>query len=196
MIKSLNGTLIESSPTNITLDVGGVGYEVFIPLSSYDKLPPLESPCKILIHMHVREDTMKLFGFVTQEEKQIFRLLIGISGIGPKMALSILSGMNPNDLKTAIATNNDALLSKIPGVGKKTAQRLIVELKERMPGVTIHSSIHLPKGEEHIFNDAIGALINLGYKPFPAKTAIEKALAEAKGQIKLEPLLKNALKYL
>lgn len=196
MITSIKGTLTEISPTDITIDINGIGYEILIPLSSFDKLPKVGSECKILTYLHVREDIHQLYGFITHEERDLFRLLITISGIGPKTALTILSGMSTENLKNAIASGNTVLLSEIPGIGKKTAQRMVVELKEKIGGVSIKMPKPLPKEEEIALNDAIRALINLGYKQISAQSAVEKALAETNGEIKLEELLKKALKYL
>ena len=196
MITSLKGTLTEISPTNITINVGGIGYEILIPLSTFDKLPKVDSECRILTYLHVREDILQLYGFKTHEERDLFKLLIGISGIGPKMGLTILSGMTTETLKNAIATEDTELLSKTPGIGKKTAQRMIVELKERIGGITIKTTKPIPKEEEILLKDGIRALVNLGYKQLPAQSALEKALAEAKDKIELEELLKKALKYL
>ena len=196
MITFLNGKLVEISPTNITLEVNGIGYHLLIPLSSFDRLPQVGAECKILTYLHVREDILKLYGFMTHEERDMFKLLIGVSGIGPKMGLSILSGMNVQDLKSAIAGNNTGLLAKTPGIGKKTAERLVVELKERISGVTIKTASPIPKEEEILLKDAIGALVSLGYKQQPAQKALEKVLAEKEGKIELEALLKKALKYL
>ena len=196
MITSLKGTLTEISPTNITINVGGIGYEILIPLSTFDKLPKVDSECRILTYLHVREDTLQLYGFKTHEERDLFKLLIGISGIGPKMGLTILSGMTTETLKNAIATEDTELLSKTPGIGKKTAQRMIVELKERIGGIIIKTTKPIPKEKEILLKDAIGALVNLGYKQLPAQSVLEKALAEVKGKIELEELLKKALKYL
>lgn len=196
MITSLKGSLTEVSPTKITINIGGVGYEVLIPLSTFDKLPKADSECRILTYLHVREDILQLYGFIAHEERNIFRLLISISGIGPKMALTILSGMTVDNLKTAISTGDTELLSQIPGIGKKIAQRLIVELKERIGGITIKTAKPIPKEEEILLKDAIRALMNLGYKQLPAQAALEKALAQVKGKIELEELLKMALKYL
>lgn len=196
MITSLKGSLTEVSPTSITININGVGYEVLIPLSTFDRLPKVDSECRILTYLHVREDILQLYGFSTHEEKDLFKLLISISGIGPKMALTILSGMTTDNLKNAIATGDTDLLSEIPGIGKKIAQRLVVELKERIGGITIKTTKPIPKEEEILLKDAIRALMNLGYKQLPAQSALEKALAEAKGKIELEELLKKALKYL
>lgn len=196
MITSIKGTLTEISPTDITIDVDGVGYEILIPLSSFDRLPKAGSECKVLTYLHVRENILQLYGFVTHGERDLFRLLITVSGIGPKTALAILSGMSIENLRNAIASGDTELLGEIPGIGKKTAQRIIVELKERIGGVTIKLPKPIPKEEEIIVNDAIRALLNLGYKQLPAQAAVEKALAETRDKIKLEELLKKALKYL
>lgn len=196
MITSIKGTLTEISPTDITIDVDGVGYEILIPLSSFDRLPKVGSECKILTYLHVREDIHQLYGFMTHDERDLFKLLITVSGIGPKTALTILSGMNIENLKNAIASGNTDLLSEIPGIGKKTAQRIIVELRDKIGGFSIKMPKSIPKEEELIINDAIRALINLGYKQLPAQSAVEKTLAESKGEIRLEEFLKKALKYL
>jgi Holliday junction DNA helicase RuvA len=196
MITSIRGILTEISPTNITIESSGIGYGILIPLSSFDKLPKIGSECKILTYLHVREDILQLFGFMTHEERDVFKMLITVSGIGPKTALTILSGIAIENLKNAIASENTSVLSEIPGIGKKTAQRIIIELKEKVSGVGI--KIHKPilKEDEILANDAVSALINLGYKQISAQTAVEKAVAETQGKIKLEDLLKKALKYL
>lgn len=196
MITSIKGTLTEISPTDITIDVDGIGYDVLIPLSSFDRLPKVGSECKILTYLHVREDILQLYGFMTHDERDLFKLLITVSGIGPKTALTTLSGMSTENLRNAIASGDTDLLGEIPGIGKKTAQRIIVELKERIGGVSIKMPKPIPKEEEIILNDAIRALVNLGYKQLSGQAAVEKALAETKGEIKLEELLKKALKYL
>lgn len=196
MINSIKGALSEISPANITITANGIGYEILISLSTFDKLPKIGSDCKILTYLHVREDILQLYGFLTHEEKDLFKLLLTVSGIGPKTALTILSGMTIENLKNAIASENTGLLNEIPGVGKKTAQRIIIELKERVGGVGIKLPKPILKEEELILNDAISALLNLGYKQMPAQGAVEKALAEAESKIKLEDLIKRALKYL
>jgi Holliday junction DNA helicase RuvA len=196
MITSLSGTLTELSPTNVTVQIGGIGYEISIPLSSFDKLPKVGCECKLLTYLHVREDILQLYGFITHEERDLFKLLLTVSGIGPKTALSILSKITVTNLKGAIASGNTELLSDTPGIGKKTAQRVVMELKEKMGGFGIKTSKPLPKGEEYVINDAVRALVNLGYKQIPAQGAIEKAFAETDGEVKLEELLKKALKYL
>src|SRR3954451_12307493 len=131
MITFLNGTLATALPTQATVNVGGVGYEVFIPLSSYDKLPAPGQPVQILTHLHVREDAQILYGFMTAAERDLFRLLVNnVSGIGPKLALAVLSGMSVNNFKTAVVNSDVTSLSKISGLGKKTAERIVLEVKD------------------------------------------------------------------
>lgn len=196
MITSIKGILTEISPTDITIDVNGVGYEILIPLSSFDRLPKVGSECKILTYLHIREDIHQLYGFMTHEERDLFKLLITVSGIGPKTALTILSGMDIESLKAAIVSGDTNLLSEIPGIGKKTAERIIVELKDKIGGISIKLPRPVPKDEELVLNDAVRALVNLGYKQSSSQAAVEKALAETKGKLELEELLKKALKYL
>src|SRR5207248_5158735 len=133
MITFLDGKLVSALPTQAIVNVGGVGYEVLIPLSSYDKLPAVGQPVHILTHLHVREDAHILYGFVTAPERDLFRLLVNhVSGIGPKLALAVLSGMSVNNFKTAVVNNDVASLSKISGLGKKTAERIVLELKDKV----------------------------------------------------------------
>src|SRR5207249_6914774 len=133
MITFLHGRLTYALPTQAIVNVGGIGYEVLIPLSSYDKLPAVGQPIEILTHLHVREDTHILYGFMTAPERDLFRLLVNhVSGIGPKLALAVLSGMSVNNFKAAVVNNNVALLSKISGLGKKTSERIVLELKDKV----------------------------------------------------------------
>ena len=196
MITYLEGTLTELSPTDITLEVNGIGHEIFIPLSSFERLPKIGSRFRILTYLHVREDILRLYGFATHDERDLFKLLISISGIGPRLALIILSGMTVSVIKTAISEGDIQLLCKIPGVGRKTAQRIVIELKERIGGITIKTTQPIPKEKELLLKDAAAALMNLGYKQQSAQRAAEKALIENKEIIKLEDLLKKTLKYL
>src|SRR5436190_20696060 len=159
MITFLNGTLATALPTQAVVDVGGVGYEVLIPLSSYDKLPAPGQPVQILTHLHVREDAQILYGFMSSVERDLFRLLVNhVSGIGPKMALAVLSGMSVNSFKAAVVNNDVALLSKISGVGRKTAERMVLELKDRV-GVAAAweaaSATHAPTPEQVQANEAV-----------------------------------------
>ena len=180
MITSLHGKLVEILPTQITVDVNGVGYELLIPLSSYDKLPQPGAEVKILTHLAVREDAHVLYGFMTPAERELFRLLINtVSGIGPKIALNILSGMNVIAFRGAVANGDAKALSQISGVGKKTAERIIVELKDKvgMAGALEASSAQraLSPADQKI-NDAVLALIALGFKQVEAHDAVRAAL--------------------
>src|ERR1043166_9123300 len=176
MITFLDGKLASALPTQAIVNVGGVGYEVFIPLSSYDKLPAAGQPVQILTHLHVREDAHILYGFMTPAERDLFRLLVNhVSGIGPKLALAVLSGMSVNHFKAAVVNNDVASLSKISGVGKKTAERMVLELKDRV-GVAAaweaSSAAHAPTPEQKEANEAVLALIALGYKQIDAHKAV------------------------
>ena len=198
MITFLHGRLVHALPTQATIDVGGVGYEVFIPLSSYDKLPEVGQPIEILTHLHVREDAQILYGFMSTPERDLFRLLVNhVSGIGPKLALAVLSGMSVNNFKAAVVNNDAVSLSKISGVGRKTAERMVLELKDRV-GVAAAweaaSAAHAPTPEQEQANEAVLALIALGYKQIDAHKLV-RDLQEHEGAGKsAEELVKLALK--
>ncbi|MDQ2868391.1 MAG: Holliday junction branch migration protein RuvA [Verrucomicrobiota bacterium] len=198
MITFLHGRLAHALPTQATVDVQGVGYEVFIPLSSYDKLPAAGQPIEILTHLHVREDAQILYGFMTAAERDLFRLLVNhVSGIGPKLALAVLSGMSVTNFKSAVVNNDVSALSKISGVGKKTAERMVLELKDKV-GVAAAweaaSATHAPTPEQNDANEAVLALIALGYKQVDAHKAV-RDLQEKDGAGKsAEELVKLALK--
>ena len=199
MIAFLNGNLARALPTQAIVDVGGVGYEVFIPLSSYDKLPPAGQPVRLLTHLHVREDAHVLYGFVTAAERDLFRLLVNnVSGIGPKLALAVLSGMSVNNFKVAVVNSDVAALSKISGLGKKTAERIVLELKDKV-GVTAAweaaSAAHAPTPEQERANEAVLALIALGYKQVEAHRII-RDLQEKERDKSAEELVKLALKQM
>src|SRR5437867_4850860 len=198
MITFLDGKLVNALPTQAIVDVGGVGYEVFIPLSSYDKLPAAGQSIRILTHLAVREDAHVLYGFMTPAERDLFRLLVNhVSGIRPKLALAVLSGMSVNNFKAAVVNNEVALLSKVSGVGKKTAERMVLELKDRV-GVAAAweaaSATHAPTPEQEQANEAVLALIALGYKQVDAHRLV-RDLQEREGAGKsAEELVKMALK--
>ncbi|MEY2485559.1 MAG: holliday junction helicase RuvA [Verrucomicrobiota bacterium] len=198
MITFLEGRLASALPTQATVDVNGVGYEVFIPLSSYDKLPALGQPLRILTHLHVREDAQILYGFMTLAERDLFRLLVNnVSGIGPKLALAVLSGMSVTNFKAAVVNSDVATLSKISGLGKKTAERIVLELKDKV-GVAAAweaaSAAHAPTPEQERANEAVLALIALGYKQVEAHRLI-RDLQEKEGDKSAEELVKLALKH-
>ena len=186
MIGSLRGKLIYKHPDSILIEVGGVGYQVNVPLSTLAILPEEGKEVFLHTYTHVREDALQLFGFTSEEEKKIFVTLLGITGIGPRMALNILSGISHNDLFHAIEKEDVELLCRVPGLGKKTAHRLILELKEKLPSPT--------KAVDRVFEDTLSALVNLGYKKFIAQEALERAYK--KGIKDIEGLLRESLKYL
>jgi Holliday junction DNA helicase RuvA len=186
MIAFLRGNLLSKKPENVIIDVSGVGYMILVPLNTLSLLPDEGNNISLHIYTHVREDTLQLYGFSSEDEKKIFITLIGITGIGPKMALNILSGISHDDLIRAIETEDVAYLCRIPGLGKKTAHRLILELKEKLPSSR--------EPADRIFEDTLSALVNLGYKKTVARHSLEKAYR--KGFHDIEGLLKEALKHL
>ena len=199
MIHFLRGKLIEALPTQIVVEVGGVGYEVLIPLSSFDKLPARGGDLTILTHLSIREDAHVLYGFMTAAERDMFRLLINaVSGIGPKTALNILSGINIAALRTAVAMGDVKSLSQVSGVGKKTAERIVVELKDKMgKGLALESGSGARAAQspdDAKFNDAIAALLALGYKQPDAFEAVRGAQALLGAEAGVEQLVRAALK--
>lgn len=165
-------------PNRATIDVNGVGYEVLVPLSTYDALGEVGRPVRILTHLHIRENEHTLYGFGTDDERDLFRLLIGrVTGIGPKLAMAVLSGMSVTGFKGAVVNNDITSLSKISGLGKKTAERIVLELKDKV-GVAaaweVASSGHSPSPDAAAQNDAVLALISLGYKQVDAQKAVRK----------------------
>jgi Holliday junction DNA helicase RuvA len=197
MIASLTGILKSKSPTEILIDVNGVGYSVTIPLSTYEKLGEVESQVTLLTHLHIREDAMQLFGFASPDERFFFKLLITVNGIGPKIAQGILSGITVADLKQHIAQENISALTAIPGVGRKTAERLIIELRDKIGKIDVTSSGAMTiQGEDgDLRQEALLALTSLGYnRPF-AEKALRQVLAETKGEKpSLQDLIKRALR--
>src|SRR2546425_11970060 len=197
MITFLDGKLVSALPTQATVDVNGVGYEVFIPLSSYDKLPTVGQPIRILTHLAVREDAHILYGFMTLPKRDLFGLLVtNVSGIGPKLALAVLSGMSVSNFKTAVVNSDIAAISKISGLGKKTAERIVLELKDKL-GVAAAweaaTAAHASTPEQEQANEAVLALIALGYKQADAHKAVRDL--QTQGQAKsAEELVKLALK--
>jgi Holliday junction DNA helicase RuvA len=193
MIGRLSGTLLEARPDRVLLDVGGVGFEVSIPLGTFTMLPKPSERATLLVKTIVREDAIQLFGFATAQERTVFEKLLSVSGIGPKVALTILSGLPVPELVAAIATQNVKRLSSIPGVGKKLAERPGVELKEKMSDMAGATGKE-PLALSTVASDAILALLNLGYKAAQAETAVMAAAKEAGND--LNDLLRFALKRL
>jgi len=199
MIAHLNGILFKKTTQSIIIDVGGVGYEVSVPLSTFYSLPETDEKVSLQIHTHVKDDSLTLFGFNTSLEKALFLMLVSVSGIGPKLSVNILSGMGPQDLLGAIAHGDAIRLQAIPGIGKKTAERIALELKDRASKALVEMDISpmpLPQGEDRrTMDDALSALMNLGYPPKSAKMAIERAKSRVK-EMTLEDLIREALRIL
>ena len=197
MIAFLRGTLHEKSPNRLVIDVNGVGYEVHVPLSTFYHVPSLGENIALRVHTHVREEAISLFGFGTDLEIRVFEKLVGISGIGPKLAVSVLSGIDAIELVRAVRTGDTARLTLIPGVGKKTAERISLELKDRLPLVlTEEQTVESESSEAHpLRSDLLSALLNLGYHRSLAERAIDSAL-DVRGGSSFEELLKQALRGL
>jgi Holliday junction DNA helicase RuvA len=198
MIAHLSGRIVHKSPEYSIIDVGGVGYQVFTPFSTFYELPEIENHVSLHIYTHMREDALQLFGFLAAEEKELFQLLISVSGIGPKLAVNILSGITADELRSALSSGNLARLTAIPGVGKKTAERMILELKDKV--LKLHKEeAFVPSrpgiSQDEFFEDAVSALVNLGYKRPQAEGALEKIKKE-NPNIDLEEMIRGALKVL
>lgn len=196
MIAFLKGVLAVKNPNSAQIDVNGVGYEAFISLSTYDRLPATGSPCRLLTYHYIREDQQLLFGFADDGEKAMFERLIAVSGIGPKTALAILSGLTVTDLLSAIADNDTKRISAIKGIGKKTAERLIVELKDKIDPVELLANKTAGGGDPSsaVLRDTILALTSLGFNPDQARTMAQAARAAAPEVTDAESLLRLALK--
>ena len=199
MIALLTGRLAFKAPSHLALDVQGVGYEVFIPLSTYYNLPNVQDSLTLSIHTHVREDAIQLFGFSTPQEKDAFVLLLSVSGIGPKSALGILSALPVSDLVSAIQSGDVEKLETVPGIGKKSAGRLVLELKDKLTKLhpaLVPSDAQLLKGRDEQFDDALSALTNLGYRASDAKEALKAAQQLRSGPLTLQELIRESLKKL
>ncbi len=199
MIGRLSGIVLEKRPDRAVVDASGVGYELHVPLGTFAALPAIGERARLHVHMHVREDAILLFGFATSEEKALFERLITVSGIGPKLALVVLSGLPLPELVGAIAAQNVARLSTIPGVGKKLAERLGVELKDKVSGLlsssTSSTAFGVPTALGGFLDDAVGALVNLGYRKPQAEAAV-KAASDGTVPADLPALLSAALRLL
>jgi Holliday junction DNA helicase RuvA len=196
LISYIRGILAEKTPARIVIETAGVGYEVLVPLSSYDALPRVGDEVLIHTHHHVREDVQQLYGFATERERQIFRMLISVSGIGPRLALGILSGASVDGITDAIVREEVEQLTLIPGIGKKTAQRLIVELKGRI--AEEEAMVVVGRGvsaADSSARQAVEALIALGFTRATSKKAVEKAAGECDGKPCVEELVRSALRH-
>jgi Holliday junction DNA helicase RuvA len=172
MIAHLRGVLLSKSPQAAVVEASGVGYEVAISIPTFTALPAEGAPVSLLIHTHVREDALALFGFTTATEKRLFEKLLGISGIGPKLALTVLSGLPPERLVAAIQAQDHAMLTRIPGVGKKTAERIVLELRDKLQEL---AAAPIPGAATPVAEDVLSALVNLGYQRVAAQKALETA---------------------
>ena len=198
MITFLHGKLVEALPTQVTVDVNGVGYEALIPLSSYDKLPAPGQDVKLLTHLAVREDAHVLYGFMSTAERDLFRLLINtVSGIGPKIALNVLSGMNATAFRGAVASGDVKSLSQISGVGRKTAERIVVELKDKIGAAGAWEAASAQRAlspDEQKINDAVLALMALGFKQIEAHDSVRTVQTSLGPQASVEDLVRACLK--
>jgi len=198
MITHLHGKLVDVLPTQVIIDVHGVGYDVLIPLSSYDKLPAPGSDVKILTHLAIRDDAHVLYGFMTSQERELFRMLINtVSGIGPKIALNVLSGMNVVAFRGAVANGDVKSLSQISGVGKKTAERIVVELRDKIGQAGAWEASSAQRGltaEDQKINDAVLGLMALGFKQIEAHDTVRMTLEKMGVQTSLEDLVRACLK--
>ncbi len=196
MITFLEGMLVEKQPARIVLNVGGVGYEVWIPLSSYDRLGAPNTVCRVLTYHHVREDAQILYGFMTAGERRLFELLLTISGIGPRIALSALSGMSVRELKAAVAENDVKRLNSISGIGRKTAERIVIELRDKLSSgealEAVSGGDEADPGEV-LLRDAVLALISLGYKQADAQKMVRQVAKHTDGETQVEAIVRRAL---
>lgn len=198
MIAFLRGRVLDKHPNRLIVDVQGVGYEVHVPLSTYYDVGDEGADVSLRVHTHVREDALHLYGFLTALEQQLFERLIGISGIGPKLAISVLSGIDPHELVGAVTRGDVARLTAIPGIGKKTAERIVLELRDRLPplaGARASEALAPASAANRLRDDLVSALVNLGYHRPQAEKTVESTLRSG-GELGFEQALKRVLKDL
>jgi Holliday junction DNA helicase RuvA len=204
MIAYLSGKLLEKQATSVIIDVGGIGYEVTIPLSTFYELGEEGADVSLRIYTHVREDALQLFGFKSEREKQLYLKLISVQGIGAKSGISMLSGMSAEEIVTAIRTDNLARLTSIPGVGRKTAERLVIELRDKLNEFTAQSALERAASgtsaqaeapADAVYDDALSALVNLGYQRNAAEKALKQAIKDGT-EISVQKLLRKSLQLL
>jgi Holliday junction DNA helicase RuvA len=192
MIARLSGTVLEKHPMRVVVDVGGVGYDVHVPLSSFSAIGEPGTTLALRVHTHVREDALMLFGFTSQTELMVFERLIAVSGIGPRLALAVLSGLPPHELVSAITRSDVGQLTRIPGIGKKTAERIVLELKDKLAATAPGAAAAAAAGPRE---DLLSALVNLGYHRPTAEKAVDDVLKSAPDQ-EFEAALRATLKRL
>ena len=204
MIAHLSGTLLSKQPNSVIVDVGGVGYELIIPVSTFYELEDTGTNTQLRVYTHVREEALQLYGFKTARERELFLQIISVTGIGPKIAITLLSGMNANEIIASIRTNNLARLTSIPGVGRKTAERLVVELRDKITALSspaLEEEFAADGGQrpgtspDAMRDDALSALLNLGYQKTAAEKAIKAAIDEG-GDLSVELILRRGLRSL
>jgi len=198
VIGYIEGKLSVKTPALIVIDVGGVGYEMHVSLTTYNQIGKTGEKLKILTYLYVKEDKLDLYGFVAEDEKGFFKTLISISGIGPSVAIKILSAIKVDRFKAAIMDENIGILTTIPGIGKKTAQRIIVELKDKIGILTDKEKSYLidkDPEERAVINDSISALVSLGYSRVIAQKSVDRVLSETKEKLKIEELIRKSLKF-
>ena len=194
MIAKISGSLAHKVPGEVVVDVGGVGYQLFISLGVFYRLPEMGAPVSLFVHTHVREDALQLFGFLEYEEKQTFLMLNGVSGIGPKLAIGILSGIPSRDLVRALREGDQVRLVSIPGVGKRLAERMTVELKDKLMALPEENQMGKQDGNSQLMRDAVSALVNLGYRRGESEKIVREVVNGDEGN--LEVVLKETLRRL
>ncbi|MBI2870373.1 MAG: Holliday junction branch migration protein RuvA [Candidatus Omnitrophica bacterium] len=193
MFSYVKGILTAKTPTQAVIEAGSIGYELMIPLSTFDGLPFVSSEVTLLTHFHVREDAQQLFGFLTRGERDLFKLLISVTGIGPRIALTVLSGISVSAFRQAVIDNDMTLLTSISGIGRKIAERILVELRDKV-GLEPAMDAGLGSAQDVVLGDAVNALVSLGYKHQAARQAVEKSLRGAR-DLTAEELVREALKF-
>jgi len=197
MFEYIEGKIAKKEPTSAIIDVNGVGYQIHIPVTTYESLPEINEKARLLIYFHVREDTQKLYGFFTEEERKLFIMLTGISGIGPKTAITMLSGASPSEFKNRIITQNVKALTTIPGIGKKTAKRIIMELNEKIDEIPEDAKEEFVSTSSFqttsVNTTAIDALMELGYNQTKAKRAVSRAINKLGKEATVQDYIKYAL---
>lgn len=196
MLEYIKGTLVESSLQKVTIEIQGLGYRLFIPFNNYAKLPQVGSLVTIFVSTVIREDAHKRYGFIDREQRDLFESLIEISGIGPKTALALLGHMEISDLQCAISQGKSELICKIPGIGKKTSERLIIEMRDKMKKIEEKTGGAVSSREQTLLSDAISAMINLGYNAAQAQKATKAALEKSKPHPDLAQLITHALRLI
>ncbi len=193
MIAQLEGKLIEKSPSSVVITAGGVGYQVSVPLTTFDKLPATGEQVSLFTYLHVREDILQLYGFSSREERATFEKMISVSGVGPRLALAILGGLSVEQLIAAVETSQTAYLNRIPGVGKKTAERIVLELKGKLGEMVALAEISVPGAFEPEGREAVAALVSLGFSKTQAEKAVFKVLEAESDKLDITELVRRAL---